>query len=135
MKYLSVLLLALALAACDLGASSPSAEPLPSIGTESMAADHSMEASTDASALTAMTCEEAVAALDLTALADTATLDAASDALDDTIASCASVADWEAELSLALPLLDLEDAETFLAARCSASPSLADTTICQEVAM
>jgi len=134
MKYLSVLLLGLALAACDLGASSPSVEPLPSMGAESMAADHSMEASTDASALTA-TCEDAVAALDLTELAEMTTLDEASDALDDTIAHCESVADWEAEVGAAVPLVDLTDAESFLSSRCAASTTLAETPICHEVAM
>jgi len=135
MKHLSVLLLALALAACDLGASSPSAEPLPSIGAESMAADHSMEASTDASAMTATTCEDAVSALDPTALAEMATLDEASDALDDTIASCESFTDWETELGDALPLLDLADAETFIAARCAANVTLASAALCEEVTM
>ena len=135
MKYLSVLLLALALAACDLGASSPSAEPLPSVGTASMDADHSMEASADASSMTGMTCDEAIAALDPTVLAEMATLDAASDALDETIASCSSVSDWETTLGDALPLLDLTTAETFLSGRCAANSTLADTPICEEVTM
>jgi hypothetical protein len=141
MKYLSVLLLALALAACDLGASTPSAEPLPSVGTSSMEADHSMdagmsmEASADASSMTGMTCDEAIAALDPTVLAEMATLDAASDALDDTIASCASVSEWETTLGDALPLLDLSTAETFLSGRCAANATLADTPVCEEVTM
>ncbi len=135
MKYLSILLLALALAACDVGASSPSAEPLPSVGTASMEADHSMDASADASSMTGMTCDEAVAALDPTVLAEMATLDAASDALDDTIAGCASVTDWETTVSDALPLLDLTSAETFLSGRCAANATLADTPICDEVTM
>jgi hypothetical protein len=134
MKYLSVLLLGLALAACDLGASSPSVEPLPSMGAESMAADHSMEASTDASAMTA-TCEDAVAALDLTELAEMTTLDDASDALDDTIASCSSITDWETEVGATIPLLDLTEAEAFLAGRCAANATLAGTPICEEVTM
>ncbi len=135
MKYLSVLLLALALAACDLGASSPSAEPLPSVGAESMEADHSMDASADASSMTGMTCDDAVAALDPTVLAEMTSLDAASDALDDTIASCSSVSDWETSVSDALPLLDLTSAETFLSGRCAANATLADSPICEEVTM
>jgi hypothetical protein len=141
MKYLSVLLLALALAACDLGASSPSAEPLPSVGAASMEADHSMDAgmsmgaSADASSMTGMTCDEAVAALDPTVLAEMASLDAASDALDETIASCSSISDWETTVSDALPLLDLTSAEAFLSGRCAANATLADTPICDEVTM
>ena len=137
MKYLSVLLLALALAACDLGASSPSAEPLPSIGAESMAADHSMgadeSASADASSMTGMTCEQAFGELDVADLADMSSLDAASDVLDDTIASCGSVADWESELSAAVPLLDVEQAESFLDERCDENDEIDDTPICEEV--
>ena len=135
MKYLTLLLLAMALTACDLGASSPSAEPLPSVGAASTEADHSMEASADASSMTGMTCDDAVAALDPTVLSEMATLDAASDALDDTIASCASVSDWETTVSDALPLLDLTAAETFLSGRCAANATLADTPICSEVTM
>jgi hypothetical protein len=145
MKYLSVLLLALALAACDLGASSPSAEPLPSIGDESMAADHSMgadesmdmdddaSASADASSATGMTCEEAFGELDVADLADMTTLDEASDVLDDTIASCGSVSDWESELSAAVPMLDVQEAEAFLDERCDENDEIDDTPICEEV--
>ncbi len=135
MRYLPIMLLALALAACDLGASSPSAEPLPSVGAASMGADHSMGASADASSMTGMSCEEAVAALDATVLAEMTTLDAAADALDDTIASCTSVSDWETTVGDALPLLDLTEAETFLSGRCAANATLADTPICDEVTM
>lgn len=127
MKYLSILLLAVALAACDLGASTPSAEPLPSIGSASTEAS----ASSDASAGTA-NCADAVAALDVSELTS---LDVASDALDETIAGCESVADWEAEVGAAVPLLDLETARTFLAARCAENTTLASTPICEEVAM
>jgi hypothetical protein len=141
MKYLSVLLLALALAACDLGASSPSAEPLPSIGASSMAPDESMgadmsmgaSASADASSMTGMTCEEAFAALDLADLAGVTSLDSASDLLDDTIASCGSVADWQAELASVLPLVDVSGAEAFLAARCDTNDAIGDSAVCDEL--
>jgi hypothetical protein len=145
MKYLLVLLLALGLAACDLGASSPSAEPLPSIGDESMAADHSMSpeesmdddddesGSPDASSATGMTCEEAFEELDVADLADVTSLDAASDVLDDTIASCGNVADWESELSAAVPTLDVDEAEAFLDERCDENDEIDDTPICEEL--
>jgi hypothetical protein len=99
-----------------------------------MPADHSMGAGMSMDPA-AMTCEDAVAALDPTVLAEMATLDAASDALDDTIANCASVTDWETAVGDALPLLDLGSAETFLSGRCAANPTLADTPICEEVTM
>jgi hypothetical protein len=142
MKYLSVLLLALALAACDLGASSPSAEPLPSIGADhSMAAGESMDMdddddadeSAEASSATGMTCEEAFSELSVADLADITTLDEASDVLDDTIASCGSVSDWESELSAAVPGLDLDDAEQFLDERCDENDAIDDTPVCEEV--
>jgi hypothetical protein len=133
MKYLSVLLLALALAACDLGASSPSAEPLPSIGAASMSADHSMGADESMDPDQTADCEDAFARLDLADLTGMTDLDAASDVLDDTIAGCGSVADWEAQLGAALPMLSLDDAEEFLSARCGANVALADSAICEEV--
>jgi hypothetical protein len=133
MKYLSVMLLALALAACDLGASSPSAEPLPSIGAASMAADHSMGDGMSMEPAGSADCADAFGDLDLADLADLTDLDAASDALDDTIAGCGSVADWEGQLATALPMLSLDDADAFLAARCAANATLADSAICVEV--
>ena len=133
MKYLSVLLLALALAACDLGASSPSAEPLPSIGAASVPADHSMGADMSMEPDETADCEDAFADLDLADLAGLTDLDAASDVLDDTIAGCGSVADWEAQLGTALPMLSLDDAQDFLAARCGANDAIADSPICGEV--
>jgi hypothetical protein len=135
MKYLSLLLLAVALGACDLGASSPSDEPLPSIGDASMEAGMSMEASAEASSVTGAACDDAVTALDATTLAAMATLDDASDALDGTIAGCESVLAWESALGTAAPLLDLADADSFLSARCAANPALAGSPICDEVAM
>jgi hypothetical protein len=143
MRFLLVALVALGLAACDLGASSPSAEPLPSVGLDSMAG-HSMapgasmdmssaSASADASSMTGMTCEEAFAALDVGSLGTATELDDASDALDDTIASCVNVAEWQAQLSALAPMLNLDTAESFLAARCDASDLLSDSPICEEL--
>ena len=133
MKYLSLLLLALAVAACDLGASSPSAEPLPSIGAASMPADQSVEPGTSVDPGGSADCEDAFADLDVADLAGLTDLDSASDALDDTIAACGSVADWEAQVELALPLISLDSADAFLAARCDANATLADSPICGEV--
>lgn len=149
MKFLTATLVALVLllAACDTGASSPSAEPLPSIGSESMPADASMSpgesmdddadesagASADATSATGMTCQEAFADLDLADLAEATSLDEASDVLDDTIASCGSVADWESQLSTVLPTVNLDDVEEFLDERCDENDAIDDTPICEEV--
>jgi hypothetical protein len=141
MRFLLVALVALGLAACDLGASSPSAEPLPSVGLESM--DHSMapgesmgssaSASADASGETAMTCAEAFDALNVTDIAPMTDLDTASEGLDETIAACANVAEWQAALTTLVPSLNLDGAEAFLAARCDSSDLLSDAPICDEV--
>lgn len=145
MKFLTAALLALVLglAACDAGASSPSEQPLPSIGSESMDADHSMapgesmdddaDESADASSATGMTCEEAVGELDVADLASLTDLDSASDVLDDTIASCDSVAAWESELGAALPLLNLDNAESFLDERCDENDEIDDSAVCEEL--
>ena len=141
MRFLLVALMALVLAACDLGASSPSAEPLQSVGTDTSAApsasadddDDDASASASASSETGMTCEEAFAALDVTALSEMTSLDAASDVLDDTIGSCVDVAEWQAQVSAVAPTLNLDDAEAFLAARCDESDLIDDSPICEEL--
>jgi hypothetical protein len=144
MRFLLVALMALVLAACDLGASSPSAEPLQSVGTDTSASasassddddddDASASASASGSSETGMTCEEAFAALDVTALSGVTSLDAANDVLDDTIASCVDVAEWQAQITAIAPTLNLDDAEAFLAARCDESDLIDDSPICEEL--
>jgi hypothetical protein len=137
MKLLSIALVAVALAACDLGASSPSAEPLPSVGLESTAASMApasvgASASASASGETSMTCQDAFASLDVSSLTE---LDSVSDSLDATIAACSDVAEWEAALTALAPTLNLEEAEAFLAARCETSDVLSDAAICDEIDM
>lgn len=149
MKFLTAALIALALglAACDAGATSPSPVPLPSIGSESMGADASMtpgesmdddadesaDASVDSTSATGMSCEEAFEQLDIADLADLTSLDAASGVLDDTIASCGNVADWESQLGTSLPLVSLDDVEEFLDERCDENDAIDDSPICEEV--
>jgi hypothetical protein len=142
MRYLLVALVALmavALAACDLGASSPSAEPLPSVGAESGVTSAAASASTgtdasasaDASGATSMACQEAFTGIDVTSLAGMTSLDSASDVLDDTIAACGDVTEWQTALAALVPDIDVTDAETFLAARCDANDLIDDSPICQ----
>jgi hypothetical protein len=133
--------MAAALAACDLGASSPSAEPLPSVGAESgmpsteasasSSSDASASASTEASSATGMTCQEAFTSIDVTSLEGMTSLDSASDALDDTIAACGDVTEWQTALTTLVPGVDVTDAETFLAARCDANDLIDDSPICE----
>ena len=61
-----------------------------------MPADHSMAPGMSMGTDTGVACEDAFAGLDLTDLAGISSLDAASDVLDDTIADCGSVAEWQA---------------------------------------
>jgi hypothetical protein len=98
-----------------------------------MQADHSMGADESVDPDETADCEDAFAGLDLADLAGLTDLDAASDVLDDTIAACGSVAAWEAQLGTALPMLTLDDAEEFLAARCGANEAIADSPICGEI--
>jgi hypothetical protein len=145
MKYLSIGLLALALAACDAGATSPSTEPLPSIGSTSMAPDHSMDAdesmdlessaSAEASSATGLTCEEAFAALDAASLSTLNGLQSAGDLLDETIGSCDTLAEWQTQLSTLLPTLDTSAAEQFVAERCAESTRIVGAAICAELEM
>lgn len=139
MRLLIAALLAAVLAACDLGASTPTQQELPStdesMAASSMGTEESMaESSADESSATAMTCEDAFAAIDVTAVESLEDLDAVTAELDDTITACADVAEWEAAAQTTVPMLNLEDAETWLAARCAEEAALAGTPICEEVA-
>lgn len=73
-------------------------------------------------------CESAVReAAEISPMADTV-----SD-LDEAIAQCASLADFEAAAAMYPDALDGVSASTFVANRCAAEPSIADSAICQEL--
>ncbi len=145
MRFLLVALMAAALAACDLGASSPSAEELPSVGAESgvpsaaasTSADASVSASasasTDASSATGMTCQEAFASIDVASLEGMTSLDSASDVLDQTIASCGDVTEWQTALTALVPGIDVSGAEAFLDERCDDNDLIDDSAICEAI--
>jgi hypothetical protein len=122
MKFLTALGLVALLAACNAGATTPSENPLPTDGA----------ASTESSPM-AIGCDESFTSVDLTAIDSADDLLALTDELDATITECADVDEWLASAQSAVPDLDLTQAETFLAARCDASPTLASTPICTEV--
>jgi hypothetical protein len=126
MKFLTALGLVALLAACNAGATTPSENPLPTDGASSGAA------STESSPM-AMGCDESFTSVDLTAIDSADDVLALTDELDATITDCADVDEWLARAQAEVPDLDLTQAETFLAARCAASPALASTAICTEV--
>ena len=131
MKFLTVLALAGVLAACDIGATTPSANPLPT-SDASTAASVSASASMEESP-TAMSCSEAFASIDTAAIVAMGRLDAVSDQLDTTIAACASADEWETAAEGALAGLDIGDPQAFIAARCAEATSLVGAAICTEV--
>jgi hypothetical protein len=127
MRFLTAALIAGMLAACTAGATTPSEEPLPTLG-----ASASVLPSADASSV-AMTCQDAFADIDAAAIGSMGSLDAISAELDSTISSCPTVAEWTAAAQTALPDIDMADAQAFITARCIESPTLASTAICAEV--
>lgn len=125
MKLIPALALVGLLVGCNAGATTPSEQSLPSVaGSSEMAS---------ASAATAMTCTDAVAGVDVTAIATTTDLMTLGDELDSTISSCADVSEWTTAIQTALPDLDVSQAEAFLQARCAENATLASTAICTEV--
>jgi len=130
-KFLTVLALAGLLAACDIGATTPSENPLPTI-SESTAASASASAGMGESP-TAMSCSEAFANIDTAAIVAMGRLDAVSDQLDTTIGACSSADEWETAAEGALSGLDISDPQAFIAARCAEATSLAGAAICSEV--
>lgn len=128
MKFLTILSLAVLLAACDLGATTPSVESLPGIGESSTTATASMGESP-----TAMSCADAFAGIDADAVIAMGSLDAISDELDSTLAACSSADEWETAAETALPGLDISDPQDFIAARCADATSLVGAAICAEI--
>ena len=131
MKYLTILALAFLLAACDVAATTPSGEPLPSFGESSASAVVSPSATTDQPA--AMSCTDAFANVDASSVIAMGRLDAVSDELDATIAACSTADEWEAAAESALPGLDMSDPQSFIAARCAEASTLVGAAICSEV--
>lgn len=127
MKFLTGLAMAGLLVACNAGATTPSENPLPTVGSSGAAS-----ASADPSAVAS--CDDAFAAIDLADVVAMGSLDALTDELDDTIASCGTVDEWVAAAQAVLPAIDMTGAEAFLEARCAESATLAATPICTELA-
>ena len=132
MKFLTGLALAGLLAACTAGATTPSENPLPTVGASSESAVASASAATDESPA-ATSCSDAFASIDAAAIVAMGRLDAVSDELDATIAACSNADEWEAAAESALPGLDISDPQTFIAARCAEATTLVGAAICAEI--
>jgi hypothetical protein len=131
-KFLAILALAGLLAACDIGATTPSQASSPSFGESTTDASASTSATMEESP-TAMSCSDAFADIDAAAIIAMGRLDAVSDELDSTLAACATEDEWEAAVESALPELDISDPQGFIAARCANVTSLAGAAICSEI--
>jgi hypothetical protein len=139
MRFLTAPLLAvlaaLLLAACDVGATTPSEQPIPTLQS-SGDATASAAASDDDDDGSAMSCEDAFAALDIAEISSMSDLESIGDELDETIEACGSVEDWQSAIADVVPELDTSEAEQFLRDRCAeADDEIAESRICQEVAM
>lgn len=136
MRYLIAVLMMGLLAACDLGATTPTQEPLPSVemsAEESDDADESAEASADESEAAAMTCEEAWAEIDVTDVGTLEDLESISTQLDVTIENCESLDEWLDQAEDTIPTVDTADIESWAAERCSESDTLSESPICEEI--
>jgi hypothetical protein len=131
-KVLTILALAALLAACDIGATTPSEASLPSIGESSTTASASTSATMEESP-TAMSCSDAFADIDAAAIVAIGRLDAVTDQLDSTLAACSTADEWESAAESALVGLDISDPQGFIAARCANAITLVDAAICSEI--
>jgi hypothetical protein len=115
------------LAACNLGATTPSEQSLPTLGS-------STGTIPSPSASVAGSCTDAFAAIDLSAISSTTDLMSLSDELDATISSCPTLEEWTASVQTGLPQVDTTQAQAFLQQRCTDNAMLASTQLCLEVA-
>ena len=139
MRYLIAALVMGLLTACSLGATSPSEQPLPSIGDS---VEQSTEPSTEASEsseaspsedMTAMGCADAWSNVDTSQVSSIADLEAIASDLEATLELCDTLDDWTSEASTALPDLDISAVESWAATRCSADDTLSQTPVCMEL--
>ena len=133
MKLLSVIAFIGLLAACNVGATSPSEQTLPTV-TPSTGTVGSTAASASAPAV-AMSCTDAfaAAAADLSGITSASDLSQLNDEVDSTIADCQTLADWTSVVQTFVPDVQTDDARTFIQGRCADNPTLATTPLCTEV--
>ncbi len=149
MKFLSAVLLAGLLSACSLGASSPSEQPLESIGqSESMApsAEHSAGMSTDESMMaspmesadasenmTGAACADSWDAVDTSTISSISDLEAIANEVSQTLNDCDSQSDWLDQAQSAMPNLDTQELQTWAATQCSLDDTLSQSPVCVEI--
>jgi hypothetical protein len=140
MKYLLAVLLMGLLSACSLGASSPSEQPLESIGqSESMAPSEGASfmdessPSAEASGMTGAACDDAWSSVDVTSIQSVSDLDTIASELDATFQDCGSLDEWLTAANDAVPSLDTTTLETWVATHCAMNSTLSDTPVCTEV--
>ena len=145
MKFLSAILLAGLLSACSLGASSPSEQPLESIGqSESMApsagmsADESMMASPMESAgasdnMASSACADSWDAVDTSSVTSISDLEAIANEVSQTLNDCESQSDWLDQAQSAMPSLDVQELQTWAATQCALDDTLSQSPVCAEI--
>ena len=135
MRYLIAVLMMGLLAACDLGAATPSEQPLPSVGDsveESMDA-HESDGADASDDMTAMTCEEAWDAVPVDDVSSIDDLEAIGDELERTVEACDSLDAWLDEAASMMPAIDEGSARAWAAARCSENDTLSESPVCVEI--
>jgi hypothetical protein len=132
MKLISAIVLVGLLAACNVGATSPSEQTLPTV-TPSTGTVGSTAASASTPAV-AMSCTDAFAAIDLSGTTSVTDLMNLTDEVDTTISDCQTLADWTAAVQTYVPDVQTDDAKQFIQERCADNPTLATTPLCTEVA-
>ncbi len=134
MRYLIAVLMMGLLAACTMGASTPTEQPLPSIEMSvEESAEESIAASPDETTAAAMTCEEAWAEIALTEVSSVEELETIAEDLDATIENCESLEEWLDQASVLLPMVDTAEVEAWAAERCEENDTLSDSAICTEI--
>lgn len=139
MRYLIAVLVMGLLAACDLGAATPSAEPLPSLASadatmDDRASDGHADPTADASSDgMSAACADAWAEVDTTGIESLADLEMAAAEVEVTIEACESLQAWADEAQQALPEIHGMDLEAWLFARCATDERFAGTAVCEEM--
>ena len=146
MKYVIAVLIMGLLSACSAGASSPSEQPLQSVGQpESMAPSEtdSTPPSTSpagaaespaASGMTSQACEDAWQAVDAGSVETIGDLVVLGDQLRPTFDDCSSVVDWQNAASAALPMLSPGDLESWASGQCALDDAIGETPVCSDFA-
>ncbi len=146
MKHLIAVLMVGLLSACSLGASSPSEQPLQSIGqSESMAPSEGASTSPStspatgqespaSSGMTSQACEDAWQSVDVGSVETIGDLVDLGDQLRPTFEDCGSVADWQNAASEALPMLDPGDLEAWASGQCTLDDAISNSPVCNDFA-